>query len=55
MHTYLFNTYIKIFGLEHTSTATSYNNLGSLYKDMGKIEQAEEYYLRCLKINEKVD
>ncbi len=38
----------------HTDTAISYNNLGLLYYNMGKYQQAEEYYIKSLKIREKV-
>jgi Tfp pilus assembly protein PilF len=41
-------------GSEHPDTATSYHNLGVLYKNMGKNQAAEEYYLKALRIREKV-
>ncbi len=45
---------LKVLGLEHLDTAISYTNLGDLYREIGKNQQAEEYFLRCLKIREKV-
>jgi len=39
---------IKIYGEEHPSTATFYNNIGSVYKSQGKYEKALEYYQKSL-------
>jgi Tfp pilus assembly protein PilF len=36
-------------GSEHTSTLDTVNNLGLLYSDQGKLEEAEEMYQRALK------
>ena len=30
----------KVLGTEHPSTATTYNNIATIYQDMGKLEQA---------------
>jgi tetratricopeptide (TPR) repeat protein len=40
--------------MEHPSTATSYNNLANLYQSMGAYEKAEPFYLKALKISEKI-
>ena len=40
-------------GPQHPSTATSLNNLASLYRDQSKYEQAEPLYRRALAIYEK--
>ncbi|MEK0397632.1 tetratricopeptide repeat protein, partial [Lactobacillus delbrueckii] len=44
----------KVLGTDHTDTATSYSIIGSLLKDQGKHDQAMEYYLKALAIEEKV-
>jgi tetratricopeptide (TPR) repeat protein len=46
--------YEKAWGAEHTSTLNTVNNLGNLYKDQGKIAEAEAMYLRALEGREKV-
>src|SRR2546423_11176554 len=38
----------KMWGAEHTSTLNTVNNLGNLYKDQGKMVEAEAMYLRAL-------
>jgi tetratricopeptide (TPR) repeat protein len=43
----------KYFGVDHTSTLDTINNLGLLYHDQGKMEEAEKIYLRGLKGYEK--
>ena len=43
-----------MLGFEHVSTAGSYNNLGALYQDMGNYQKADEFYMKGLKIQEKV-
>ena len=43
----------KAWGLEHTSTLNTVNNLGSLYSVQGKIAEAEEMYVRALHGYEK--
>jgi Flp pilus assembly protein TadD len=40
-------------GVEHTSTLDTVNNLGILYKNQGKLDEAEEMYMRALKGTEK--
>jgi CHAT domain-containing protein len=44
----------KVLGKEHTSTATSYNNIGSIYESMGDYPKALNYYKKDLAIVEKV-
>ena len=44
----------KAWGPNHTSTLDTLNNLGSLYKDQGKMAEAEEIYRRALDGKEKV-
>jgi tetratricopeptide (TPR) repeat protein len=41
---------IKILGGEHPNVATSYNNLGSIYKSKGEYDKAIEYYTKSLAI-----
>jgi len=36
-------------GVEHISTLDTVNNLGTLYADQGKLDKAEEMYIRALK------
>ena len=43
----------KAWGLEHTSTLLALHNLGDLYSIQGKWKEAEEIYLRALRV-EKV-
>ena len=38
----------KAYGPDHPSTLTSVNNLGVLYKDQGKLKDAEEIFQRVL-------
>ncbi|KAG9512227.1 purine and uridine phosphorylase, partial [Aureobasidium melanogenum] len=45
--------YEKAFGLEHTSTLGTVNNLGILYADQGRLAEAEEMYKRALAGKEK--
>ncbi len=44
----------KVLGPEHPDTAQSLNNLASLYRDLGKHEEAEPLYQRALAIYVKV-
>ncbi|GHO62320.1 hypothetical protein KSC_012120 [Ktedonobacter sp. SOSP1-52] len=44
----------RVLGPEHPDTATSLNNLASLYEHQGKYEQAEPLYQRALTIWEQV-
>ncbi len=44
----------KVLGAEHPDTATSLNNLATLYDEQGKYEQAEPLHLRALEIYEKI-
>jgi tetratricopeptide (TPR) repeat protein len=43
----------KAWGLEHTSTLSTVNNLGLLYKDLGRLDEAEKMYQRALQGKEK--
>ena len=43
----------KAWGLEHTSTLDTVNNLAVLYKSQGKMAEAEEMYVRALRGYEK--
>jgi Tfp pilus assembly protein PilF len=38
----------KAWGLEHTSTLDTVNNLAVLYKSQGKLVKAEQMYQRAL-------
>ena len=44
----------KVLGDYHPDTATTYNNLGILYKNIGEYDKALDYYLKALAIKEKV-
>jgi tetratricopeptide (TPR) repeat protein len=43
----------KAWGPEHTSTLDTVNNLGLLYKSLGRLDEAEEMYQRALEGYEK--
>jgi tetratricopeptide (TPR) repeat protein len=43
----------KAWGPEHISTLNTVNNLGFLYADQGKMDEAEEMYVRALQGYEK--
>jgi tetratricopeptide (TPR) repeat protein len=45
--------YEKALGAEHRSMLNTVNNLGKLYKNQGKMVEAEEMYMRALKGYEK--
>ena len=44
----------ETLGEEHSETATSYNNIGSVYDDIGDYDSALEYYQKALRIFESV-
>ncbi len=44
----------EIYGKEHPSTATSYNNIGLVYSEQGDYDKALEYYFKALDIDKKV-
>ena len=44
----------KIFEEEHADVARSYNNLGAVYRDLGKYNEAIEYYEKALIIRKKI-
>ena len=41
-------------GINHPTTASSYNTLALLYEALGNNKKAEIFYLKDLKINEEV-
>jgi tetratricopeptide (TPR) repeat protein len=43
----------KAWGLEHTSTLDTVNNLGNLYTNLGRLDEAEKMYQRALQGKEK--
>ena len=43
----------KARGPEHTSTLETVNNLGNLYKNLGRLDEAEKMYRRALQGFEK--
>jgi tetratricopeptide (TPR) repeat protein len=45
--------YGKALGLEHTSTLTIVNNMGTLYADQGMLAEAKSLYKRALDGNKK--
>jgi Tetratricopeptide repeat len=45
--------YKKVLGPEHTLTLDTVNNLGTLYKDQGRLAEAEQMYVRALQGKEK--
>ena len=44
----------ELYGTEHEDTATSYNNIGSVYWNQGNYPKALDYYFKALEIREKV-
>jgi tetratricopeptide (TPR) repeat protein len=40
--------YEKAWGPDHTSTLDTVNNLGALYKSLGRLDEAEKMYFRAL-------
>lgn len=44
----------ELYGKEHEKTATSYNNIGGVYKKQGNYPKALEYLKKALAIDEKV-
>ena len=44
----------KIFGEEHAAVATSYNNLGIVYRNLGQYNEAKEHYEKALIIRKKI-
>lgn len=45
--------YEKPWGPDHTSTLNAFNNLGVLYADPGRLDEAEKMYVRILQGYEK--
>ena len=46
--------YISIYGEEHAAVATSYNNLGNVYRDLGQYNEAKEYQEKALVVYKKI-
>ena len=44
----------KLYGTDHSDTATSYNNIGLVFDSQGAYSQALEYYNKALEIYKKV-
>ena len=44
----------KIFGEDHAHVATSYDNLASVYKNLGEYNRAKELYEKALMIRRKI-
>ena len=43
----------ELYGKEHENTATSYNNIGAVYKERGNYDKALEFHFKALAITEK--
>ncbi|MBR4870552.1 MAG: tetratricopeptide repeat protein [Alistipes sp.] len=43
-----------LYGVEHSETATLYNNIGVIYTHLAVYDKALEYYLKALEIRKKV-
>lgn len=43
----------KAWGPDHTLTLDTVNNLGNLYKSLGRLNKAEKIYVRALQSNKK--
>ncbi len=50
----LFNLYEKIYSQMSEQCAFINNEIGELYKSLGKIQEAIEYYLKCYNIKEEL-
>ena len=44
----------QTLGINHPDYASSLNNLGVLYNDLGNYNKAEYYYLKALKIRKNI-
>ena len=44
---------LKKLGPEHVNVASSYGNLGSVYEELGKFEEAKQFHHRALDIKLK--
>lgn len=44
----------KVFGKEHSSTATSFHNIGLVHREKGDYDKALKYFSKALAIREKV-
>ena len=45
----------EVYGIEHRRIATSYNNLGEIYRETGDYSLAREYFTKALSVVEKND
>ncbi len=41
------------YGDNNFNLATTYNNIGGIYKNQGRLEQALEMYMKCLNIKKE--
>jgi len=44
----------RLFPGDHPDKATSYNNIGNIYKDMGDLKKSLEYSAKALEIKERL-
>lgn len=44
---------VGCFGKEYYGLALTYNNLGSVLQELGKLKEAEEYFLKTLEIEKR--
>ena len=44
----------EIYGEHHGDVAASYNNLGTVYSDLGQYNQAKEYHEKSLAIKKEI-
>ena len=44
----------NIYSEDHPDIASSFNNLGVLYSDLGDYEKAEKYYFQSLEIRQNI-
>ncbi|XP_013381237.1 nephrocystin-3-like [Lingula anatina] len=42
----------ELLGINHSDTATSYNNIGRVQQSMGKYKEALDYHKKCLEVRE---
>ena len=52
MHRKSLNVCEVAYGFNHPKSGTAANNLAAVYKDMGKLDEAEALYRRALAIDE---
>jgi Tetratricopeptide repeat len=54
MYQSVLTEYEKVLGPEHTSTLDTVNNLGNLYRDQDKLDEAKQMYRRRLTEYERI-